>query len=237
MTDRSTRLAALTLSICLTLPALAAPARDVPVTSIVSDYAADIAPALQIQSDQLGSYRNSKTLTSLIQSVGAWLLDTTGSTRSVYLGFTQPIPGSGLGGGDPVVLPSGHYNARLILKCNAVDQSMLTLPAGATITCPLHIAFSYNGNDYAIQMNPGASPNGTFPETNYANVSCIFPTGGANPCSQWKLTPSASSTMPDDTVRWRNVAKLLKYSTSRGTTVANDQGDFYFSFLILVSNP
>ena len=29
MTDRSTRLAALTLSLCLTLPALAAPARDV----------------------------------------------------------------------------------------------------------------------------------------------------------------------------------------------------------------
>ena len=134
------------------------------MTSIVSDYAADIAPALQVKSDQLGSYRNSKTLTSLIQSVGAWLLDTTSSTRSVYLGFTQPIAGSGLGGGDPVVIPSGHYSARLISKCNAGGVSMLTLPAGATITCPLHIAFSYNGSDYAVQMNPEVSPNGTSPK-------------------------------------------------------------------------
>ena len=43
--------------------------------------------------------------------------------------------------------------------------------------------------------------------------------------------------MPDGSARWRNVAELLKSSTSRGTTVANNQGDFYFSFLILVSNP
>src|SRR5262249_12200598 len=155
---------------------------------------------------------------------------TSSSTRSVYLGFNQPIAGSGPGGGDPIAVPSGSYHARLISKCNAGGFSMLTLPAGATITCPLHIAFSYNGTDYALQMNPETSPNGTFPETTYANVTCIFPTSGSNPCSQWKLTPSVSTTMPDGSVRWQNIAKLLKYSTVHGQTVANDQGDFYFSF-------
>ena len=35
--------------------------KDVAVTSIVLDYAADIAPGLNIQSDGLGSYLNSRT--------------------------------------------------------------------------------------------------------------------------------------------------------------------------------
>jgi hypothetical protein len=237
MTIRRPRRAAIVVALCSAVPVFAAPAKDLPVTSIFSEYAADIAPSLQIQSDQAGAYVNSKSLSSVIQPIGAWEMDASSSTRSVYLGFTQPIPGSGPGGGAPVAVPSDRYHVRAISKCNANGYNMLTLAAGATITCPLHLAFTYNGTSYAVQMNPGVSPNGVFPETNYANVTCIFPTSGSNPCSQWKLTPSGTYTAADGTLKYRNVGVLLKYSSYHGQTIAEVQGDFYFSFQILATNP
>ena len=53
----------------------AGPPKNVVVTSIVRDNAANIAPRLDIQSDGVESYLNSKTLTSQIQAIGDWELD------------------------------------------------------------------------------------------------------------------------------------------------------------------
>jgi hypothetical protein len=80
-------------------------------------------------------------------------------------------------------------------------------------------------------MNPYASVNGPFPETNYANVRCIFPTTGTSACSQWKFTPSGTYGV-DGTVNYRNVAQLLEMTTIGRQTIAIDRGDFYMSFSI-----
>ena len=77
-------------------PVAAAPLpKDVPVTSIVEDGASDVAPVLTIRSDAAGSYVNSKTLTSQIQGIGDWVLDSINprnATRRIVLDFSQPVP-------------------------------------------------------------------------------------------------------------------------------------------------
>ncbi len=212
---------------------------DVPVISMVSDYDTGIAPALQIQSDQLGVYRHSKTLVSLIQSVGSWVLDSypayvRGATRSIYLGFNQPIAGSGLNGGAPTPPPSGNYQAHVISKCNSYNNSMLAMAPGTTMPCPLHVHFDADGDTYDIHMNPYAV-NVPSQHTNYANITCIYPSSGSGSCSQWKIAPSGTLINPDGTVTYRNIGVLHKTTTSKGKTTMVKQGDFYFSFLIVVS--
>ena len=82
-------------------------------------------------------------------------------------------------------------------------------------------------------MNPTGGVNGPFPETDAATVTCIHPSTGSAPCSQWKLTPSGTYIAPDGSVKYRNVSKLLEFD-SRGNVVA-DHGDFYMSFAILMA--
>ena len=73
--------------------------------------------------------------------------------------------------------------------------------------------------------------NGPFPTTNYATVTCIYPASGTSACSQWKVTPSGTYIAADNTVTYRNVAKLLENPTSSNPI---DHGDFYVSFEILI---
>jgi hypothetical protein len=213
----------------------AATSGDMPVTAIVADNDATIAPALQIRSDGLGPYRNGSTLTSVIQGIGAWVLDSynpRNATRRVYLEFSQPVAGSGPNGGSPVAVPSAAYLVRAISKCNLLGTAFQALAPGASMLCPLHVRFDYAGSSYAVQMNPGASagdPDGNAPESNYATVTCVYPASGTGPCTQWTITPSGMGN--------RNVAKLLKYVTSKGSTTAVNQGDFYFAFSIRSTNP
>jgi hypothetical protein len=214
---------------------------NTPVTSLIADSDAAIAPALQIRSDGLGAYLNSSTLTSVIQSIGAWVLDSydpANATRTVYLGFSQPIAGSGPNGGAPVPVPSGLYKVHMISKCNLYGTNMLTIAPGVTTPCPLHVKFQYGASQYAVQMNPYMSASDTaYAETNYANVTCAYPASGPGPCTQWTITPSGTFTAPDGSTAYENVGKLLKYVTSGRTTVAANQGDFDFSFEIGVTNP
>ncbi len=215
----------------------AGPPKNVPVTSIVLDYAADVAPVLNVQSDGGGDYRNASTLVSQIQAIGDWELDAKnpkGATRKITLDFSQPIAGSLPGGGNPVSPPSGAYKFRAIAKCSLYGNSLIAFAAGAVKSCPLHIGFEYNGATWALQMDPYTAANGPFPETNYATVTCIFPTSGTSPCSQWRFTPSGTYIAEDSTMKYRNVAQLLEYKTSRGQTTAIDRGDFYVSFSILI---
>ena len=224
------------IGVSLTLAA--GPSKNVPVMSIVLDYAADIAPRLNIQSDGRGDYVNSSSLVSQIQAIGDWELDAKnpkGATRKISLDFSQPVAGSAPGGGDPVGPPSGAYKFRVIAKCSLYGNSLLAFTAGAVKSCPLHVGFDYNGATWALQMNPYASAIGSFPETDAATVTCIFPTSGTSPCSQWKFSPSGTYTAADGSEKFRNVAKLLEYTTSHGNTVAIDRGDFYVSFSILLA--
>jgi len=215
---------------------------DTQVGTYVADADPDIAPSLQVRSDGLGVYRSSNTLTSVIQPIGAWVLDlqnARNATRTLYLDFGQPIAGSGPGGGDPIAVPSAAYKVYVILMCNAYGNSLWALAPSATMACPLHIAFSVGGVNYAVQMNPnptGADPNGA-PETQWATVTCLTPASGSAPCTEWKLTPSGTYTAPDGSLEYRNVARLIKYVTTRNTTTNVNQGDFHFSFAIRLTNP
>jgi len=154
------------------------------------------------------------------------------------LDFGQPVAGSGPNGGSPIAVPSALYKVHAISKCNLYGNNMWTLAPGAAMTCPLHIGFSYGGSTYAVQMNPfpagdadGAS------ETHWATVTCLTLPDGAGPCTQWRFTPSNTDTAPDGSVKYRNVARLIKYVTTKNTTTNVNQGDFYFSFDIRVTNP
>lgn len=215
---------------------------DTPVSTSISDLDSTIAPSLQIQSDGLGVYRNSSTLMSIVQgAAGAWVLDSQSprnATRTLFLDFGQPVAGSGPNGGAPIAVPSGQYAVHAISKCNVYGNSMWTLAPGASMPCPLHIAFTSGAFKYAVQMNPNPAgdPEGA-PETQWATVTCLTPAIGSGPCTQWQLTPSATYVAPDGTTKYRNVARLIKYVTTRNTTTNVNQGDFYFSFSISVTNP
>jgi hypothetical protein len=210
---------------------------ETPVTTIVSDYDSGIAPALEIQSDQLGAYNNSSTLKSIIATTGVWYLDSLNprnATRRVTLRFTNPIPGSGPNGGDPVAPASGGYLAFAYTSCNHPNyqSSLLTLPAGQTMPCPMVVQFAADGRSYYLHMNDRGVD---FPQTNHVNITCIFPTSGTSPCSQWVIRPSGSGVLPDGTPVVRNVANLSYSTTVRGQTTWVNQGDFYMSFSIIVT--
>jgi hypothetical protein len=198
----------------------AASSGDTPVTSTLAD------AGMQIRSDGLGAYRNASTLTSVIQSIGAWVLDSYNprkSTRQVYLDFSRPVAGSGPNGGNPVAIPSGLYKVRIIVNCPLYNNSnMLTLAPGATMLCPFHVGDIYSGGaGYAIEMNPVHTTTGTsYPETNSANVTCVRPASGAGPCTGWTITPSVTG---------GNVGVILNNGVS--------QGDYTFSFSVGITNP
>jgi hypothetical protein len=221
----------------VTAAEFAPPPKDVVVRSIIWDADATVAPSPQVQSDGLGTYVNSKTLTSIIQAIGDWELDARtprNATRDIFLDFSQPIPGSGPGGIDPPNLVSGEYPFRAIAKCTLYGNSLLGFAPGATKSCPLHIGFDYLGGlRYALQMDPLHAANGPFPETNFANVTCTLPTSGTGACTQWRFKPSGTFTAGDGTLKYRNVAKLLEYD-SQGNFVGA-HGDFYVSFAIEIS--
>ena len=213
---------------------------DRPVTATLADADTALAPALQIRGDGLGTYQNSSALISTIQGIGAWLLDSESprnGTRQVSLDFGHPIAGSGPGGGSPIAVASALYRVRMISKCNLYGSSMLTLAPGQSMPCPLHIAFTSGGASYAIQMNPLQSAGEPYPDTNYGTITCVHPVAGAGACTQWRITPSGTYVDVGGATRYRNVGKLLKYVTSKGKTTAVNQGNFYFSFAIGVTNP
>lgn len=99
----------------VSLAAAGGPSKNHAVTSLVADFAGDVAPALQIQSDQQGTYPDSGNVSSIIQTGGDWLLDTEASTRTVYLGFTQPVAGTGPTGSPS--FPSGYYPVHILSEC------------------------------------------------------------------------------------------------------------------------
>lgn len=212
------------------------------VTSTVADLDATIAPSLQIRSDGGGAYKNSSTLISIIQVIGDWELDSynpSGSTRTLYLDFSQPIAASGPNGGPPNPIPSGRYKVHAIAKCSLYNNNFFTLAPGAVMNCPLHLGALYVGTrKFAVQMNPlQSSADTAWAETNWTSVRCAYPTSGTGSCSQWTMTPSGVA--PDGSSS--NVAALLEYVTtsSRGktTTTTVKQGDFRMAFRIGISNP
>ncbi|MEO8501233.1 MAG: hypothetical protein ABI565_09985, partial [Vicinamibacteria bacterium] len=155
------------------------------VNSMISDFDSGVAPALQIQSDQAGTYVPSTTLKSeFINNGQTWAIDSyyvAGATRTIWLDFTYGLAGTGPGGGAPMSPPSGYYKARIGSECFRVGNNFLTLLPGQTMVCPMNVHFDYGGKTYDLHM---AHLNANFPETESINVTCIVPASGATPCSQ-----------------------------------------------------
>jgi hypothetical protein len=216
----------------------------IPATSNVYDSDPAVAPALQIQSDQMGTYGTYDSATgdaSIISTAtgqdqthaaGDWWVGPSG-TRSIYLDFSQPIPGSAPGGGNPVSLPSGRYSyTSLIGDCDLAGTNLLNMPNGTTASCPLNVLFEYNGGLYRLHMNPGLTSAGTveYPETNYMTVTCT--NGGiTHLCSGWTFGPSAG-TLGNST----NRTALAQFITKGKTQGEVHLGDYYFSFFFSVTS-
>ena len=239
------------ICVCLTLlvlPATTLPqgppnrTSDVPVTSTINDSFNGI--PMQIQSDSAGPYRNTKYVQSIVQgAVGYqdWELDTnysTFSTRNVWLDFTKPVAGSGPNNQDPIApFDSALAKVRFISKCHEYNVSMFSIPLGTTVNCPLATGFNYGGIQYRLHMNPLSGPD-INPETDYVNITCNA-VNSALQCINWTIEPNASKggcASVDCTVK-QNVARLSKMVTSKGKTTPVNQGNFYISFRIDLTNP
>ncbi|MFS8085760.1 MAG: hypothetical protein ACMG6H_09035 [Acidobacteriota bacterium] len=209
------------------------PPSDTPVTTTIDGLGVDTLPTLRIQSDQLGAYRNSSSLQSLLQAtLGDWVLDmlnyTSSPQRKVLIDLRDPIPGSGPNGGAPIA-PFAYQmvRARFITKCSEFGSDMRNIAGGATIYCPLAVAFDDpTGVRYRLAMNSN-----NFPEVNLVQVTCVTTNASAK-CNQWKVEPSVTQLNGER----KNVAKLLKVATKPRET-DQDYGDFYLSFTIHMTNP
>lgn len=217
----------------LQAPLKGKPPSDTPVTTTFDGLGVDTSPTLRVQSDQLGAYTNSSSLQSIIQGIGDWELDmlnfSSSPQRKLLVDFRDPVTGSGPGG----VAPSAPFayqlvRARLISKCTDYGNDMRTIPGGATVNCPLAIAFDAAGGvRYRLAMNPN-----NFFEVNPVQITCVA-TDANSKCNQWKIEPSATQFPSGER---KNVAKLLKVATKPNQT-DQDMGDFYMSFTIHLTNP
>jgi hypothetical protein len=209
------------------------PPKDTPVTTTIDGLGVDTLPTLRVQSDQAGSYKNSSSLSSILQAaLGDWELDmlnfTSSPQRKALIDLRAPVSGSGPNGGAPVA-PFAYQvvRARFIAKCSEWGGDMRTIPGGGTIYCPLAIAFDDAGGvRYRLAMNSN-----NFSEVNPVQITCVATDVNAK-CNQWKIEPSVTQL---DGER-KNVAKLLKVATKPRQS-DQDMGDFYMSFVIHVTNP
>ena len=94
---------------------------DLPVTSSIAGLGVDTVPTLRVQSDQLGAYKNSRSLESIIQGIGDWELDmvnfNSSPQRTVLIDLRDPVPGTNPGG-LPAPFAHAQVRARFISKCS-----------------------------------------------------------------------------------------------------------------------
>jgi hypothetical protein len=209
------------------------PPTDTPVTSTIDGLGVDTLPTQRLQSDQAGSYKNSSSLSSILQAaLGDWELDminfTSSPQRKALIDLRDPVPGSGPGGGAPIA-PFAYQlvRARFISKCSQNGIDMRTMQMNIVYPCDMAVAFDdASGVRYRLAENPN-----NFAETNLVQITCVA-TDANSKCNQWKIEPSVTQLNGER----KNVAKLLKVATKPHQT-DQDMGDFYLSFTIHVTNP
>jgi hypothetical protein len=213
-----------------TVGAKGKPPSDTPVTTTIDGLGVDTTPTLRIQSDQLGAYRNSSSLQSILQAaLGDWVLDmlnfNSSPQRTVLIDLRDPVSGSSI---NPFGATGYQYvRARFIAQCSQNGVDFRTMQPTNIYPCPMALAFDdANGVRYRLAQNPI-----NYSETNWVQVTCVA-TDTNSKCNQWKLEPGAIQLSGER----KNVAKLLKVAT-RPHQSDQDMGDFYMSFSIHLTNP
>lgn len=224
--------------LCLALPCMAknpSTGCSFNVTSILSDSDNQLPPqAFQYQSDSRGPYttfRSGKDLVnSDIQSSCSWELDTTGSTsRGIVV--TLAYPYSGASSAPPFTSPTEIHGV-FHTQCfdnpanNNLNFGTMTY-VGQTLTCPMHLVFTYSGVFYNLGLAPP-----TWPGTSYMQVTCTGATGGQ--CNQWTVQPDpTTSVVNPQTNQLSGIAELfLPSSAGSGTGTALGEYLVSFSFVI-----
>ncbi|MGI9068505.1 MAG: hypothetical protein ACR2HX_19130 [Pyrinomonadaceae bacterium] len=208
---------------------------DTPVTSTIQGLGPDTSPTYRIQSDLLGSYKNSSALESIIQGIGDWELDmvnfTSSPQRTVLIDLRDPVPGT-----NPNNLPPpfeyAYVRARFISKCSQYGLNLRSMTfVGQQYQCELSVgAISYGGQKYALRMNPNTygTDNVTWTCTNAPNGKC----------NQWRMEPSVYYTnAATGASEQKNRAQLVRVVTAKGQTTYEDRGEYYLSFIVDVTNP
>jgi len=193
---------------------------DKPVTSTIKDSDANFTP-YRIQSDLNGAYINGiNSVVSRIQGIGDWELDMLNSpNRQVYIDFGDPVPNSNPSNLAP---PSnGWYPVRFLTQCSPGLQN---LALNASQKCPLIIAVNVGTERYSIRFYSA-----NFPGTE--NPSWICTSALSSKCNGWRMQSLAA----DNSGKLK--AQLLKITTSKGKTVNQDYGKYYFSFEVSLTNP
>ena len=193
---------------------------DKPVTSTIQNFDANSMP-YRLQSDNRGAYLNgTDSVVSRIQGIGDWELDMlTSPTRKVYVDFADPVPNTNP---NNLAAPlSNYYQLRFLTQCS---PSLQNLALNATQKCPLIVAVNVGADRYSIRFYEA-----NFPGTENPTWICTSASNGK--CNGWRMQSLAA----DNSGKLR--AQLLKVTTSKGKTVNQDYGKYFFSFDISLTNP
>jgi hypothetical protein len=228
-------------------------ASDLPVTSSVSDANAG-GIAYYVQSDGLGPYQNGVWgVQSILQGLsqnglsGDWILDTYNSnlSRNVLVtltaanavqigqpGYTAPA--------NPPFWGTALEPSRFIAKCSSAPYyiSIKAIKPGAPAYCPLLLHFGptlgsgRNTSFYRLDMGHSYQfP--SEPETQDVQVSCnaVDATGNCNDWAVDSIPPVSQGGGPGvNQVRAR-------LNLVGGSTTYTNEGDFYLTFHIRITNP
>jgi hypothetical protein len=204
------------------------------VTSMLYDTDSNNVP-LQYQSDGLGTYTTSghkqDSVTSVIQSSCSWALDTTSSkSRGIVVTLAYPFTDNS-GTPPPFVGPQEikgvfHTTCQDDPVSNGLNFGTMTF-TGQTMSCPLHLVFTYNGVSYNLGLSPQH-----WPGTSYIQVACSGASGGQ--CNAWTVLPDpATSVINTATNQVSGVAELFLPSSS-GSGTGTPLGLYLVSFNFLV---
>ena len=215
---------------------------DLSVTSTIWDVDTSGLP-YDVQSDGVGSYQNSVSgVESILQASAnyAWLLSTYDSGfagSSGRNGFITLGPANQQSA--TAVLPSiwsswGTHLEPVRLITHGVGCPFLTIQPGAPTYCPLLIRFGptfgsgKNTYYYRLDMAPGTTGFNDS-ETQNVQVSCNAVTSSGN-CNDWFVDsiPQGQSGVN------RVIAQL---TLVRNYSVLTNEGDFYLTFHIHITNP
>ena len=238
------------LMLLLAVSAFAArPVADLPVTSTLADFDASNV-AYFVQSDGLGPYKNGVDgVKSVLQGgslnglSGDWDLDTynanlkgpDNSLRHAYITFSsanavQPADPGYTSPANPPFWGTQRLSMRFLAQCSAAPYyiSVKAIKPGFPAYCPLLMRFKVS-NDYRLVMGH-STPN--LAETQDVQISCNAVDASGN-CNDW----SVDSTPPVSQGGGPGVNQVRARLTLLGKTTNTQEGDFYFTFHIRITNP